>query len=107
MRAPRNDHPGANWLITNRGLAKRAVFETRKDVERFYEALCRIAVLGLIEIDAFVFLTNQLHLLLRSMTGEISLAMKLVANEFVRWWLQRLRRLALAPLGPLPRAADR
>ena len=92
MRSPRDDYPGADWLITNRGIAKRAVFETRQDVERFYEALRRVAALGLIEIDAFVFLTTHFHLLVRSLTGEISLAMKLVTNEFVRWFNRAHKR---------------
>ncbi len=28
MYPPRQDFAGADWLITNRGIAKRAVFET-------------------------------------------------------------------------------
>ena len=84
MRPLREDHPDKDWLITNRGLAKRAVFERRQDVERFYAALAKVVAMGLVEIHAFVFLTTHFHLLLRSLVGEISLAMKLVTNEFVR-----------------------
>lgn len=36
---PREDHRGAWWHLYNRGLAKRALFETRQDVERFCELL--------------------------------------------------------------------
>jgi len=92
MRSPRDDYPGADWLITNRGIAKRAVFETRLDVERFCDALARVVELGLIEVDAFVFLSTHFHLLVRSMTGEISLAMKLLTNEFVRWFNRARKR---------------
>lgn len=84
MRPLREDYQLADWLITNRGLAKRAVFETHRDVERFYEALAKVTAKGLIEVHAFVFMTTHFHLLLRSLIGEISLAMKLVTNEFVR-----------------------
>ena len=89
MRSPRDDYPGASWLITNRGIAKRAVFETRLDIERFCAALTRVVALGLVEVDAFVFPTTHFHLILRSLIGEISLAMKLLTNEFVRWFGRR------------------
>ncbi len=92
MRRRRRDHPGADWLITNRGIAKRAVFETRQDVERFYEALREVVELGLIEVHAFVFLTTHFHLLVRSVDGEISRAMKLVMNAYVRWFNRSRKR---------------
>jgi len=82
----------ADWLISNRGLAKRAVFETRRDVERFSEALAKVIAKGLIEVHAFVFVTTHFHLLLRSLAGEISLAMKLVTNEFVRGFNRTRKR---------------
>jgi len=92
MRSPRDDYPGASCLITNRGIAKRAVFETRLDVEHFSAALARVVALGLVEVDAFAFLTTHFHLLLRRLTGEISLAMKLVTNELVRWFNRARKR---------------
>ena len=100
MRPHRVDEPGTRWMITNRGIAKRAVFETRQDVERFCELLAEVVELGLLEVRALVFMTTHLHLLLESTTGEISRAMRLVGNGFVRWLHRRLRRLALAALGP-------
>ena len=69
MRPLREDHPDKDWLITNRGLAKRAVFETRQDVERFCEALGRAVALGLIEVHAFVFMTTDFPLRLISVSG--------------------------------------
>lgn len=92
MYPPREDFCGADWLITNRGIAKRAVFETRQDVERFCEAIAKVVAMGLIEVHAFVFLTTHFHLLLRSLLGEISLSMKLITNDFVRWFNRSRRR---------------
>ena len=37
-RNPRDDFPGAWWHLTNRGISKRAVYETREDVDRKREA---------------------------------------------------------------------
>lgn len=92
MYPPRQDHPGARWLITNRGVAKRAVFETRQDVERFYDALSDVVSLGLIEVHAFVFMTTHFHLSLTSVYGDVSRAMCLATNAFVRWWNRSRRR---------------
>ncbi len=92
MHPPRNDEPGADWMITNRGIAKRAVFETRQDVERFCAALEEVVALGLLEVHAFVFMTTHFHLLVSSIGGEISRAMKLVANAYVRWFNRSRRR---------------
>ncbi len=57
MSSPfRDDYPGAWWHITNRGIAKRAVFETIEDVERFCAALASVIADGLLEIHAHSFL---------------------------------------------------
>jgi REP element-mobilizing transposase RayT len=92
MYPPRDDFRQADWLITNRGIAKRAVFETRQDVERFCEAIAKVIAEGLVEVHAFVFLTTHFHLLVRSLSGDISLTMKLVTNEFVRWFNRSRKR---------------
>ncbi len=92
MRPHRVDEPGTRWMITNRGIAKRAVFETRHDVERFCELLAEVVELGLLEVCAFVFMTTHFHLLLESTTGEISRAMRLVGNGFVRWFNRSRKR---------------
>jgi len=91
MRPIREDFAGAEWLLTNRGISKRAVFETREDVERYCAALAVAVERGLLEVQAFTFLVTHYHLLVRSPVGRISDAMQLVGTAFVRW-LNRSRR---------------
>ncbi len=101
MSSPfRDDYPGAWWHLTNRGIAKRAVFETIEDVERFCATLASVIAEGLLEIHAHSFLTTHYHLLARSPKGEISRAMKLVVNEFVRWFNRARRRDGALFRGP-------
>ena len=89
---PRDDHPGAWWHLTNRGIAKRAVCETREDVERFYDALGSAIGAGLLEVHAFTILTTHYHILARSPVGDVSGAMQIVGNRFVRWFNRTRRR---------------
>ncbi len=70
-RAPRLDHPGADCLITNRRLGRRAVFGTRNDAERFLDALAEVIDLGPLEVFAFVPMATRLRLFARSPVGEV------------------------------------
>ena len=76
----------------NRGIARRAVFETRADVRAF---LCLLAVAvrrRKIEVIAFCFLTTHFHLVLRSLDGHLSETLRWVLNVYVRWFNRRRRR---------------
>lgn len=90
--SPRDDYAGAWWHLTNRGISKRAVYETVEDVKRFYDALESAVGRGLLEVHAFTLVTTHHHLLARSPVGEISAAMQIVGNRFVRWFNRTRRR---------------
>ncbi len=92
MRPIRDDEPGAWWLITNRGLAKRPVFETSRDVERFLALLGKAVARGEIEVHAYTIMTTHFHLLVRSLRGTISEAMRRITNDYVRWFNRSRRR---------------
>ncbi len=92
MRPHRIDIPGSWWLITNRGIAKRPVFETRRDVEYFYDCIARAVARGDIEVHAFTIMTTHFHLLVRSPRGRISIAMQAITNRYVRWFNRSRRR---------------
>ncbi len=92
MRPRRDDHAGAWWHLTNRGIAKRPVFETALDVERFLDAIGIVVPLGLLEVHAFSFLTTHFRLLARSVEGEISEAVRRIVNPFVRWFNRSRKR---------------
>ncbi|MCC7139029.1 MAG: transposase, partial [Planctomycetes bacterium] len=87
----------------NRGIARRAVFETRADVRAF---LCLLAVAvrrRKIEVIAFCFMTTHFHLVLRSLDGHLSETLRWVLNVYVRWFNRRRRRDGKRPAMPIPR----
>ena len=86
------DYTGAWWHITNRGVAKRTVFEGRLDVEQFLALLQALVQAGVLEVHAFALLTTHFHLLVRSVTGELPRAMHGLMLGYVRWFNRGRKR---------------
>ncbi len=91
-RRPRDDHRAAWWHLFNRGIAKRAVFETALDVERFLALIRAACDDGEIEVHAYSVLTTHYHLLARSPRGDVSSAMQRIGNAYVRWFNRSRKR---------------
>ena len=91
-RPPRCDRPGRWFHLFNRGISRRTVFETRADVRYFLACLARAVRRGEIEIHAYCVMTTHFHLLVRSPTGEIAVAMDRVLNAYVRYFNRTRRR---------------
>jgi hypothetical protein len=91
-RHRRFDRPGVLHHVFNRGTSKRPVFEERADVRFFLALLAREVRRGTIRVLAYAFLTTHFHLLLESLKGELSKAMRRVLNRYVRWFNRRRRR---------------
>ena len=72
--------------------AHRSVFEDRECVRYFLSGLARVVRRGLLEVHAYCVMTTHFHLLVRSPTAELSRAMQLVQNRYVRWFNRRARR---------------
>jgi len=89
---PRDDEPGSFHHVMNRGIAKRVVFEYEADVRFFLSLLAREVRAGFIRVHAYSILTTHFHLLVQSVTGDLSAVMRRVMSMFVRWFnLQRDR----------------
>ncbi|MEZ5990126.1 MAG: hypothetical protein R3F30_13615 [Planctomycetota bacterium] len=67
-----------------RGIAGRPVFPTALEIRYFLSLLARQARRQRVRVVDYAILTNHVHLLLWSMTGEISLVMQWVEALFVR-----------------------
>jgi REP element-mobilizing transposase RayT len=91
-RRSREDEPGAFLHVFNRGLSKRTIFENRSDVRYFLSRLAREHRRGRLFTHAYELLANHFHLLVESPTGEASEAMRVIQNEYVRWFNRRRRR---------------
>lgn len=92
VRNPRFDLPGTWHHVINRGIAKRTLFEGADDIRFFLSRLAREVRAGCLEVHAFSILTTHFHLLVRSPTGDLSVAMRAVQNEYVRRFNRRRRR---------------
>lgn len=91
-RHSREDAPGSWHHVMNRGIARRTLFETERDIRYFLSRLARCVRDGLIEIHAFCVMTTHFHLLVRSPEAELSLAMQRAQNQYVRWFNRSRRR---------------
>jgi REP element-mobilizing transposase RayT len=88
----RADRPGKWHHVMNRGIARRTMFESERDIRFFLSRLARLVRDGLIEVHAFCILTTHFHMLVRSPRGELSLAMQRLQNEYSRWFNRSRRR---------------
>ena len=91
-RRARYDEPDMYHHVMNRGIARRPVFENDRD-RRFFLALLAAEVrTGRIEVLAFSLMLTHFHLLVRSVTGELSAVMQRVTMLYSRWFNRSRRR---------------
>jgi REP element-mobilizing transposase RayT len=76
----------------NRGLARRAIFESEADKRFFLSRLARAVRRREIEIHGYGLLTNHYHLLVRSADGKLSYVIQHVQAAHVRRFNRRLGR---------------
>ena len=76
----------------SRGVARRPVFEGRRDVRYFLSRLARAVRRGEIEVHVFCVMTTHFHLLVRSLTGQLSTAMRRVLGEYARYFNRKRKR---------------
>lgn len=91
-RNPRGDSPDSWHHVMNRGIARRTLFETERDIRYFLSRVARAVRAGQIEVHAYCLLTTHFHMLLRSPAGELASAMQRIQNEYVRWFNRSRRR---------------
>lgn len=91
-RRARNDAPDTWHHVMNRGIARRPIFETDQDRRFFLSLLAREARAGRIEIHAYSLMLTHFHLLVRSVRGELSEAMRRVQYRYSRRFNRTRRR---------------
>jgi len=91
-RANRNDGPDVWHHILNRGIAKRTIFESEDDCRFFKALLAQEVRAGRIEVHAYCLMLTHFHLLVRSVTGELSEAMRRIQNRYARYFNRTRRR---------------
>lgn len=88
----RQDDPGSWHHVINRAIAKRPLFEDRKDIRYFLSRLAWEVRRGRLEVHAWCILTTHFHLLVRSPKGDLSEAMRRSQNDYSRFFNRRHRR---------------
>jgi REP element-mobilizing transposase RayT len=91
-RRPRHDAPDTWHHVMNRGIARRPIFETDEDRRFFLSLLAREVRAGRIEVHAFCLMLTHFHLLVRSVTGQLSEAMRRIQNRYSRWFNRTRKR---------------
>jgi len=91
-RRLRTDYPGAWHHVVNRGVARRTLFETKRDIRFFLSCLARQVRSGDLEVHAYAVLTTHFHLLVRSPRGALSRAMQRMLDAYARWFNRGRRR---------------
>ena len=83
---PRYDKPGRWFHVMNRGMSRRTVFETRRDIRYFLSRVAYAVRRGEIEVHSFCIMTTHFHLLVRSPVGKLADAMRRIQGEYVCWF---------------------
>jgi len=91
-RRPRQDSPGTLHHITNRGIARRTIFERVEDVRYFLSRIGRAVHRGEIKVYAYNCMTTHFHMYTQSPRGELSIAMRRIQGEYSRYFNRGRRR---------------
>lgn len=91
-RRSRRDNPDTWHHVMNRGVARRPIFENDLDRRFFLSLLAQEVRAGRLEIHAFCLMLTHFHLLVRSVTGELSEAMRRIQNRYARWFNRSRKR---------------
>ena len=91
-RRARGDGPDTWHHVMNRGIARRTVFETDADRRFFLSLLAREVHAGRLEIHAFCVMLTHFHLLVRSIKGKLSEAMRRIQNRYARYFNRTRKR---------------
>ena len=91
-RRSRDDAAGRWHHLTNRGLTKRTMFETVRDMRKFLALVAKEVRAKRIEVHAFCLMLDHYHLLVKSVDGQLSTAMANIQREYSRWFNRSRRR---------------
>ncbi len=91
-RKPRRDAPDTWHHVMNRGIARRTILETDADRRFFLRCVAREVRAGRIEVHAYALMLTHFHLLIRSVTGQLSQALQSIQNRYSRWFNRTRKR---------------
>lgn len=78
--------PGRWFHVSNRGIGKRTIFESRLDKRVFLADIARTVRLGWLQVHAYAVLTTHYHLMVVDLSGRLSEAIQRAQSRFARWF---------------------
>lgn len=91
-RRGRRDGPDTWHHVMNRGIARRTLFDHRRDMEVFQGQLRDAVERGELEVHSYCLMGTHDHMLVRSLEGRLATAMQRVQTESSRWFNRSRRR---------------
>lgn len=80
----RRDAPGSLHHVTNRGVARRSIFETEAEIRFFLSLIARAVHKGWWRVHAFAVLHTHFHLLVEVRRQSLSRTMRWVLSRYAR-----------------------
>lgn len=90
-RRPRQDEPGREFHVMNRGSARRTIFDVREDYRFFLAQAARAVRRGEIRVVAYALMRTHYHLYVQSLGG-LSEAIKRIQTLYSRRFNRMLKR---------------
>lgn len=91
-RRPRRDSPGSMHHVTNRGIARRTIFERVEDLRYFLSRVARAVRRGEIDVHCYSCLTTHFHMFVTSRLGTLAAAMRRIQGDYSRYFNRARRR---------------
>ncbi|MRG84988.1 transposase [Salinibacillus xinjiangensis] len=91
-RSARKRSRSGIYHIILRGVNQQTIFEDYQDKRRFLETLSRFKEISKYQIFSYCLMNNHVHLLIKEVEEEISLAMKRISSSYVFWYNEKYER---------------
>ena len=80
------------YHIILRGINRQIIFEDSEDYTRFIETLDRYKTVSGYKVFAYCFMSNHIHMLIKTEKEELDLIMKRIACSYVYWYNSKYYR---------------
>ena len=88
----RGDYAGARHHVFNRAIARRTMFESRRDMRHFLGQVAKSVHRGEIRLFAFCLMSTHFHLFVGSPMGVLDTAMQRIQTTYSRYFNRSRRR---------------
>ena len=80
------------YHIILRGINRQIIFEDSEDYTKFIETLDRYKAVSGYKVFAYCFMSNHIHMLIKTEKEELDLIMKRIAGSYVYWYNSKYYR---------------